>query len=50
MSFRGEEEAGPEAALEFLSRHCSWAVVTLGSKGCIAKHDKEVCLFETKTQ
>ncbi|KAG2303324.1 hypothetical protein Bca4012_062095 [Brassica carinata] len=39
---RGEQEAGPEAALEFLSRHCSWAVVTLGSKGCIAKHDKEV--------
>ncbi|ESQ34842.1 hypothetical protein EUTSA_v10008038mg [Eutrema salsugineum] len=39
---RGGQEAGPEAALEFLSRHCRWAVVTLGSNGCIAKHDKEV--------
>ncbi|XP_044510069.1 uncharacterized sugar kinase slr0537 [Mangifera indica] len=39
---RGEQNAGPEAALEFLAKHCRWAVVTLGSNGCIAKHGKEV--------
>ncbi|KAJ4842087.1 hypothetical protein Tsubulata_009440 [Turnera subulata] len=39
---RGEQDADPEAALEFLAKHCQWAVVTLGSKGCIAKHGKEV--------
>ena len=39
---RGEQGADPEAALEFLAKHCQWAVVTLGPNGCIAKHEKEV--------
>lgn len=39
---RGEQNADPEAALEFLAKHCQWAVVTLGPNGCIAKHGKEV--------
>ncbi|KAL2521120.1 pfkB-like carbohydrate kinase family protein [Forsythia ovata] len=39
---RSEDNAGPEAALEFLAERCQWAVVTLGPKGCIAKHGKEV--------
>ncbi|KAJ0024043.1 hypothetical protein Pint_08988 [Pistacia integerrima] len=39
---RGEQNADPEAALEFLAKSCRWAVVTLGSNGCIAKHGKEV--------
>lgn len=39
---RGEEGANPEAALEFLGKHCKWAVVTLGPNGCIVKHGKEV--------
>ncbi|XP_052201853.1 uncharacterized protein LOC127807789 isoform X2 [Diospyros lotus] len=38
---RGEQGADPEAALEFLAKHCQWAVVTLGSNGCIAKCGKE---------
>ncbi|KAM7255752.1 hypothetical protein ACFE04_011493 [Oxalis oulophora] len=38
----GEENADPEAALELLAKYCKWAVVTLGSKGCIAKNLKEV--------
>ncbi|XP_062021378.1 uncharacterized protein LOC133737935 [Rosa rugosa] len=38
----GEHDADPEAALEFLGKHCQWAVVTLGSNGCIAKHGKEI--------
>ncbi|KAL6958970.1 hypothetical protein U1Q18_015859 [Sarracenia purpurea var. burkii] len=41
LSFRDEEDANPEAALEFLAKHCQWAVVTLGPKGCIARHGKE---------
>ncbi|CAN0872513.1 ADP-dependent ribose-1-phosphate kinase [Linum grandiflorum] len=39
---RGEEKADPEAALEFLGKHCQWAVVTLAANGCIAKHGSEV--------
>ncbi|KAG2664024.1 hypothetical protein I3760_16G060200 [Carya illinoinensis] len=39
---RGKENADPEIALEFLAKHCQWAVVTLGPNGCIAKHGKEV--------
>lgn len=39
---RGEQGADHEAALEFLSKHCRWAVVTLGANGCIAKSGKEV--------
>ncbi|GLT40118.1 hypothetical protein SLA2020_142740 [Shorea laevis] len=39
---RGEQNADPEAALEFLAKHCRWAVVTLGANGCIAKHGTEV--------
>lgn len=39
---RGEQNADPESALEFLAKHCQWAVVTLGPNGCIAKHGKEV--------
>ncbi|WOK97798.1 hypothetical protein Cni_G06506 [Canna indica] len=38
----GESNVDPEAALCFLAKHCKWAVVTLGSKGCIAKHGSEV--------
>ncbi|GAA0141090.1 carbohydrate kinase [Lithospermum erythrorhizon] len=39
---RGEQDANPEAALDFLAKHCQWAVVTLGANGCIAKHGKKV--------
>ncbi|GMP36287.1 hypothetical protein CsSME_00008465 [Camellia sinensis var. sinensis] len=38
----GEEGANPESALDFLAKHCQWAVVTLGPNGCIAKHGKEI--------
>ncbi|RVX15083.1 Adenosine kinase [Vitis vinifera] len=36
------EAARPEAALEFLAKHCQWAVVTLGSNGCLAKCGREM--------
>ncbi|GMH16197.1 hypothetical protein Nepgr_018038 [Nepenthes gracilis] len=39
---RGENNSGPEAALDFLAKHCQWAVVTLGSNGCIAKNGNKV--------
>lgn len=39
---RGEQTANPEVALEFLAKHCKWAVVTLAANGCISKHGKEV--------
>ncbi|XP_047325749.1 uncharacterized sugar kinase slr0537 [Impatiens glandulifera] len=39
---RGEENSNPEAALEFLSKYCKWAVVTLGANGCTAKNGKEI--------
>ncbi|MQL92495.1 hypothetical protein Taro_025126 [Colocasia esculenta] len=39
---RGEPKADPEAAVAFLSKHCRWAVVTLGPKGCIAKQGKKI--------
>ncbi|KAK2446411.1 adenosine kinase [Trifolium repens] len=39
---RGEQNADPIAAVEFLAKYCQWAVVTLGSNGCIAKHGKEM--------
>lgn len=42
LTCRGEEIADPEAALEFLGKHCQWAVVTLGPNGCIVKHKNEV--------
>jgi len=45
MNFRGEQNADPIAAVEFLAKYCQWAVVTLGSNGCIARHGKEVCYF-----
>lgn len=45
MDFRGGQDADPIAAVEFLSKYCQWAVVTLGSNGCLAKHGKEVCKF-----
>lgn len=38
----GEQTVNPEVALEFLAKHCKWAVVTLAANGCIAKHGKEV--------
>ncbi|XVF63825.1 hypothetical protein PTKIN_Ptkin09bG0117600 [Pterospermum kingtungense] len=38
----GEQNADPEAALDYLSKHCRWAVVTLGPKGCLAKHGQEI--------
>ncbi|QCD98858.1 fructokinase [Vigna unguiculata] len=39
---RGEQNADPEAAVEFLAKCCQWAVVTLGSDGCIAKHGNQI--------
>lgn len=39
---RGEQTVNPEVALEFLAKHCKWAVVTLAANGCIAKHGKEI--------
>ena len=30
--------------MEFLAKHCKWAVVTLGANGCIARHGKEVSI------
>ncbi|XP_078431334.1 pfkB-like carbohydrate kinase family protein [Wolffia australiana] len=39
---RGEMKTDPEAAVAFLSKHCRWAVVTLGPKGCIAKQGRKV--------
>ncbi|XP_028773969.1 uncharacterized protein LOC114731011 [Neltuma alba] len=39
---RGEQNSDPAAAVEFLSKYCQWAVVTLGARGCIAKHGKEI--------
>ncbi|XP_059590734.1 uncharacterized protein LOC100252232 isoform X2 [Vitis vinifera] len=39
---RDDENASPEAALEFLAKHCQWAVVTLGSNGCLAKCGREM--------
>nr|ABK94927.1 unknown [Populus trichocarpa] len=39
---RGEQTSDPEAAVEFLAKHCKWAVVTLGANGCIARHGKEI--------
>ncbi|CAK7346346.1 unnamed protein product [Dovyalis caffra] len=39
---RGEQNFVPEAAAEFLAKHCKWAVVTLGANGCIARHGKEI--------
>lgn len=39
---RGEEKSDPTAAVEFLTKYCKWAVVTLGANGCIAKHGKEI--------
>eukprot|EP01018_Ginkgo_biloba_P008583 Gb_26465 [translate_table: standard] len=39
---KDEPDTDSEAALEFLANYCSWAVVMLGSKGCIARHGKEI--------
>ncbi|CAJ1972455.1 unnamed protein product [Sphenostylis stenocarpa] len=39
---RGEQDADPLNAVEFLAKYCQWAVVTLGSNGCIAKHGNEI--------
>ncbi|KAH9604745.1 hypothetical protein KSS87_006070 [Heliosperma pusillum] len=38
---RGRHDISPEGALDYLATHCQWALVTLGPKGCIAKHGKE---------
>ncbi|XP_014504014.1 uncharacterized protein LOC106764266 [Vigna radiata var. radiata] len=38
----GEQNADPETAVEFLAKYCQWAVVTLGSNGCIAKHGNQI--------
>ncbi|PWZ30981.1 hypothetical protein Zm00014a_003893 [Zea mays] len=52
LCFANEDEAreviggslvsDPEEALAFLGKYCKWAVVTLASKGCMAKHGKQV--------
>jgi hypothetical protein len=39
---RGGLAYDPEEALAFLGKYCKWAVVTLASKGCMAKHGKQV--------
>ena len=39
---RDDENASPKAALEFLAKHCQWAVVTLGSNECLAKWRRKV--------
>ncbi|PIA52722.1 hypothetical protein AQUCO_01000530v1 [Aquilegia coerulea] len=39
---RDEEEVNPDVALEYLAKHCRWAVVTLGRDGCIVKHGKQI--------
>jgi hypothetical protein len=39
---RGDLAYDPEEALVFLGKYCKWAVVTLASKGCMAKHGKQV--------
>ncbi|KAL2973867.1 hypothetical protein AAZX31_14G071100 [Glycine max] len=39
---RGEQNADPVTAVEFLAKYCQWAVVTLGPNGCIAKHGNEI--------
>ncbi|KAK7383022.1 hypothetical protein VNO78_28687 [Psophocarpus tetragonolobus] len=39
---RGEQNADPGTAVEFLAKYCQWAVVTLGPNGCIAKHGSEI--------
>ncbi|KAJ8762327.1 hypothetical protein K2173_007484 [Erythroxylum novogranatense] len=39
---QGAKGADPEAAVEFLAKHCKWAVVTLGPNGCIAKHGEKI--------
>eukprot|EP00256_Glycine_max_P057774 XP_014625659.1 uncharacterized protein LOC100795959 isoform X2 [Glycine max] len=39
---RGEQNADPATAVEFLAKYCQWAVVTLGPNGCIAKHGNEI--------
>ncbi|RVW34940.1 Retrovirus-related Pol polyprotein from transposon TNT 1-94 [Vitis vinifera] len=38
---RDDENASPEVALEFLAKHCQWAVVTLGSNRCLGKCGRE---------
>eukprot|EP00250_Pteridium_aquilinum_P008385 c17905_g1_i1 orf=209-1372(+) len=39
---RGAGTFDPEQGLAFLAKYCSWAVVMLGSKGCIACHKNEI--------
>ncbi|KAK7321765.1 hypothetical protein VNO77_32686 [Canavalia gladiata] len=39
---RGEQNADPVSAAEFLAKYCQYAVVTLGPNGCIAKRGKEI--------
>ncbi|KAL5704679.1 hypothetical protein ACHQM5_023070 [Ranunculus cassubicifolius] len=39
---RGEENVNPDIALDYLAKHCRWAVVTLGSNGCIVKHGNQI--------
>lgn len=39
---RGEQNVNPDVALDFLAKHCRWAVVTLGPNGCIVKHGKQI--------
>lgn len=39
---REEKESDPEWVLSFLAKYCTWAVVMLGSKGCMACHGNEI--------
>ncbi|GLJ19186.1 hypothetical protein SUGI_0344560 [Cryptomeria japonica] len=38
---RDEPDRDAESALALLGKYCSWAVVMLGPKGCIARHGNE---------
>ncbi|KAH7292629.1 hypothetical protein KP509_29G078400 [Ceratopteris richardii] len=38
----GSADFNPQDGLAFLAKYCSWAVVMLGSKGCIASHKDEI--------
>ncbi|RVW89956.1 putative serine/threonine-protein kinase [Vitis vinifera] len=42
---RDDENASPEAALEFLAKHCQWAVVTLGSNRCLGNAEERCALW-----
>jgi hypothetical protein len=48
LELMGGPDSGssPEAALEFLSQYATFAVVTLGERGCIAKKQGEAAVAQ----